>query len=191
MTYKECLIKYASLYKRAYGGDMTGEGTSYYDWAPFYSIDPQWDDQDVLKDPRRYKDTVNSMRQTIRNIRDPKGIGTLNDKPITRLIFSKNKYNQDNNIDAQLWADKAETAIKAKDLNTLKDLAGYGYAWYGTDDATDIPDVQEQFTYQDPLVKSVENKMDKALTWASAGLGTLGLAALAMAVWSKYKQNNR
>lgn len=122
-----------SMSKKAYGGDLVGDGTSYYDRADFYSIDPEWDKPAVLADKRRYTDTVTSMQEYANSIRNAAKTYDIDGVPVTNIVLSKQKYNESDNIDGLEWADKVDAAIKAEDFPAIYDLASYGYAWYGTD----------------------------------------------------------
>ena len=122
------------------------------------------------------------MNQAIKGIRKP-GHFFIGDDPsnlVTKIVFSKNKYNQGANIDAKLWAAKAAAAIKANDRKAIKDLAQYGYAWFGTDKATDIPEIEQRYTYKDRTSKKKDNRALKAFLWSAGGAGTFALATLGL-----------
>lgn len=186
MNYKKVLRKLAMLNKKAYGGDMVGEGTSQYDRAPFYGIDPQWDDQDVLQDPERYKQLVKQLKWAIGAIRKP-GTFYVEAGPATKIVFSKKKYNEGDNIDARIWADKVQKALKEKNKKDLRDLAEYGYAWYGTDKAEDIPEITPQLDVPEDTLPTISTGTKVALG-ATGGLAGAGLAALAWYISKKLKQ---
>lgn len=164
--------------KQAYGGNLEGDPNSYYDRADFYSIDPDFDDVDLLRDRKRYADTVKSMQEYANNIRNSATIYDLDGTPVTNIVLSKKRYNEGDNIAGLDWADKVDAAIAAGDINTIRDLASYGYAWYGTDKGKNLSPMRKlRMDSQGRIMQSGEGK------GAWIGLGVMGgvglLAALA------------
>jgi hypothetical protein len=130
------LQKIASKYleKVSYGGDMVGDGTSYYDHADFFSIDPE--DIDI---PEEDIQRTNSSMKDYATWLLKNDLGTLEDIPLTQVVLSKQRYNADENIEGRYWAKQVLKALKNRDREKIRDLAEYGFAWYGTDKAEDIP----------------------------------------------------
>lgn len=169
----------AMMSKQAYGGDLVGDGSSYYDRADFYSIDPEWDEPSVLADKRRYNDTVTSMQEYANSIRNAAKNYDIDGVPVTNIVLSKQKYNESDNMEGLEWADKVDAAISAADFPAIYDLASYGYAWYGTDKGKNLnPNRKLRMDSKGRIIQQEGN--DKG---ALIGLGVVGgvglLAALA------------
>lgn len=166
------------LSKQAYGGNLDGDPNSYYDRADFYSIDPDFDDVDLLRNRKRYAETVKSMQEYANNIRNSAETYNLEGSPVTNIVLSKKRYNEGDNIAGLDWADKVDAAIAAGDINAIRDLASYGYAWYGTDKGKNLSPMRNlRMDSQGRIMQSGDNK------GALIGLGVMGgvglLAALA------------
>ena len=123
-----------------YGGPSK-DGQAYYDWAEFNPVDPGWDDPDCLTDKRRYRETVPDMLAYAEGIDDKNFKRYLGRALVTRIILSKNKFNKGNNIDGKVWAERVKKAAKEKNIKELTELAQYGYAWYGTNKAKEVPKI--------------------------------------------------
>lgn len=121
------------LSKRAYGGDLQGDEVTYYDrtWIPPY--------QQLQRDARskeRQAQTTQAMRQYanyVKRIYQGTSQDGYQDKPFVAAWLSTDKYNQGDIISGQEWANAALQAYKNKNLDKLRQLNRYGYAYYTTD----------------------------------------------------------
>jgi hypothetical protein len=172
------------LSKQAYGGNLEGDPHSYYDRADFYSIDPDFDDVDLLRNRKQYADTVKSMQEYANNIRNSAKIYDLDGTPVTNIVLSKKRYNESDNIAGLDWADKVDAAIASGDINAIRDLASYGYAWYGTDKGKNLNPMRAlRMDSQGRIMQSGESKG----AWIGLGImGGVGLLA-ALACYGKEK----
>ena len=140
------------LRKYAYGGDVKGDGSSWYDLSRVYwptIEDGAWVDYDIHNDKEYLREIVKDpdlsenlrgLRQAVKAYATPTGMATdIDGNPIIATILSKQPYNKGDNIHSSEWSKLMRQAINKKDYKAIRDLADYQYVWYGTDKAKDIP----------------------------------------------------